>query len=114
MTTYNIIQKGTVEGTEKLLKCFAFLKNGSYFVTFHFLNPQMDEKTYRGTYFMKLQFIANETGHDKATMHEIVKEHVIFAVTGKGSTKELTLEEWIGVLQAMEIWAFQTYSVVIP
>lgn len=114
MNIYNVVSKGPAEEKAKLDKMYGFLKEGIYFVTFTELNPQTDEKTYRGTYFMKLQFIADETGHDKQAMHEIVKEHLIQKLYGKDSTKELTLEEWLGLLKAMEIWAFQTYQVVIP
>src|ERR1700749_910794 len=109
MTNYLIFGKGTDRGSTMLKKSIDFLKNGSYFVVIHYLDPHANIETYRGTYFMKLQLIADETGHDKNAMHAIVKEHVIEPLTGKNSTKDLTLEEWLGVIRSLEIWAFQTY-----
>lgn len=113
-TIYRVIEKGTEEGKVQFEKLYSFLKDASYFVTVQRLNPQADIPTYRGAYFAKLQMIAEETGHNKKEMHEIVKEHLIAELYDKNSTKQLTPEEWVGLLKAMELWAFQTYEIVLP
>lgn len=114
-TTFSVIEKGSDEGRGKLDKLFRDAKNGMYFVTFQFLNPQSDEDSYRASYFAKLQEIGDETGHTKKEMHAIIKDHVLFPTFGKNSVKRdrLTLEEWVALLKAIEIWAWQAYDVII-
>lgn len=112
---YKVLDKGTPEGATTLQKLYTFLKEGTYLVTFQHLNPQADEPTYRAAYFAKLQNLADETGHSKPEMHEIIKEHVLAPLYNKHTTKKgsLTLEEWVGLLKSIDIWAFQTYDIVI-
>lgn len=113
---YNIIEKGGEGAIEKLNKLYAFIKNGVYLVTFQHLNPKSDEDTYRAVYFQKLSFIAEQTGHTKPDMHEIVKENLIQKLYQKDSVSKgsLTLEEWVGLLQSIDIWAFQNYEIILP
>jgi hypothetical protein len=116
MTKYLVAQKGTTEGNNKILDAWAFVKDGSYFVTIQHLNPKADETTYRNAYFAKLQLLATETGHNKQDMHEIIKQHLILELYKKDSVAKgsLTLEEWVGLLQAIDLWAFQNYEVILP
>jgi hypothetical protein len=115
MNTFAVIEKGTEEGNERLSKLFRNVKNGTYFVSFQFLNPQSDEDKYRATYFLKLQAIADQTGHSKPEMHEIIKDHILIPTFEKDSVSRgsLTLEEWVALLKAIEIWAWQEYDVII-
>ena len=115
MTVYNVVKKGE-GGKEAVEKLFNFLKDGVYLVTFQHLNPKSDEDTYRAVYFQKLSFIAEQTGHTKPDMHEIVKENLIMKLYEKDSVSRgsLTLEEWVGLLRSIDIWAFQTYEIILP
>jgi alanine dehydrogenase len=115
MTFYDIIEKGG-NGKEKVEKLYNFLKDGTYLITFQHLNPKSDEDTYRALYFMKISIIAGETGHSKPEMHEIVKEELIKKLYSKDSVSKgsLTLKEWVGLLATIELWAFQTYEIILP
>lgn len=113
-TLFNVIEKNEgYKGKDSLDKLYNFLKQGSYLVTFQLLDPQADLKTYRGLYFVKVQAIAEETGHGKKEMHAILKEHLLPVLFKKNSTKDLSLEEWLGLVKAIDLWAFQTYGVII-
>jgi hypothetical protein len=105
MTKFQVIEKGTEEGQVKLDKLYRDAKNGMYFVTFQ----------YRAVYFSKLQEIADETGHSKKEMHEIIKDNLLVPTFGKDSVSKgsLSLEEWVALLKAVEIWAWQEYDVII-
>jgi hypothetical protein len=115
MTKFQVIEKGTEEGQAKLDKLYRDSKNGMYFVTFQRLNPQSDEDQYRAVYFSKLQEIADETGHSKKEMHEIIKDNLLVPTFEKDSVAKgsLSLEEWVALLKAVEIWAWQEYDVII-
>jgi hypothetical protein len=115
MIKFQVIEKGTERGQALIEKLYRDSKNGMYFVTFQHLNPQSDEDQYRAVYFSKMQEIADETGHSKKEMHEIIKDNLIVPTFNKDSVSRgvLTLEEWVALLKAMEIWAWQEYDVII-
>jgi len=116
LTTYSIIKKEAQtheQAKQKVNKMFDFLKSGSYLVTMQHIDPKADEKTYRGLYFTKVQSLAEETGHGKKEMHAIIKEHCLQPVLGKNSTRNLSPEEWLGFVKALELWAYQTYQVFL-
>jgi hypothetical protein len=113
LTNYALIEKGTDKAEATVKRMFGFLRHGTYLVTFQHIDPKADAKAYRGLYFVKVQTIAEETGHSKKEMHEIVKQNFLQQVVGKDSTKDLSLEEWLGVIKALDLWAYQTYEVIL-
>ncbi len=98
------------------------LSDGTYLISFQRMAPKADIKDYRACYFAKIQMLGDEVGHTKQEMHEIVKEHVLIKMLNETpalftelvlTTKALTDEGWIALLEQMDFWAWTEYHVIL-
>lgn len=108
---------GILQSTQQLF-------DGYYLVSFMRLNPQSDIKEYRACYFAKIDAIASEAGETRYDMHELVKDEIITDMqnlnpelfTDDGvevSTRYLTPEGWIALLDRLDLWAFVNYNTIL-
>lgn len=98
------------------------LYEGTYLISFLRLNPKSTIKDYRACYFAKIDAIGAEVGETRYDIHELIKEHVmskmldeipeVFTTEGI-TTQNLTENGWVVLLEAVDLWAFTEYSIVI-
>ena len=95
---------------------------GRYLITFQRLEPKSSIKDYRRFYFAKIDALGAETGHTRYEMHELVKNHVLtdigyqlpeLTTDGGISTGSLNEEGWVLLLEALDLWAFTEFSVIL-
>lgn len=98
------------------------LFDGRYIISYQKIDPKSTVKEYRACYFFKIDAIAAEVGETRYVMHEYVKEMIIEQMIDQTpelftkqlpSTKYLTLEGWVNLLERLDIWAFTEYNVVL-
>jgi hypothetical protein len=118
----DVENKTIVFNKERIQSLSSILDNGKYLVSFQKLQPKSDIKDYRRCYFFKVDTIAFETGHSRYEMHELIKSSLFtdlmeqipeLFIDNTISTRNLTLEGWIVVLAALDLWAFTEYSIII-
>jgi hypothetical protein len=99
------------------------LRDGRYLISFQELNPQSSVKEYRRCYFAKIDGLRFDSGEDRYSLHEIVKENILapmydelpelFEDGSELSTKLLTLEGWPVLLERLDLWAFIEYGAIL-
>jgi hypothetical protein len=98
------------------------LYDGTYVVSFQHLEPKSSIKEYRACYFSKIDAIGRETGETRYAVHDLVKDYVIeamkqelpeFFTRDAASTRYLTLEGWVVLLERLDLWAFTEYNIIL-
>lgn len=111
---------------ERAKRMLEILYDGVYLVSFQRIAPKSTIKDFRAAYFAKIDILADETGHTRYEMHDIVKNYVLSdlaeslpeVIESKGeefavSTKGLTIEGWPILLERLDLWAFTEYNVIL-
>lgn len=83
-------------------KIWQNLQNGHYYVHIQHIPDDKPEKQYRAQFFAKLTQLSQHTGHTKEELYEEFKHDCDIS-----TTKHLSIEEWCGVLNQLEWWAFE-------
>lgn len=107
---------------EKMNGMLQTLFPGRYLLSFQRLEPKSSIKDYRRCYFAKIDALGSETGHSRYEMHDLVKNHLLtqlleqipeIMVNDVISTSSLNEEGWTVLLEALDLWAFTEYSVIL-
>lgn len=117
------VQGGEINRNEELHNHLVEnLFDGRYLISYLRLSPKSTIKDYRRCYFLKIDTIAAEVGDTRYGIHELVKEYIMEDMMQKTpelfqdeeiSTKSLSLEGWIVLLERLDIWAFVEYNIVL-
>ena len=111
-----------IKAIDKIGEACGKLFDGTYLVSFMRLRPQSEIKEYRACYFAKIDAIANDVGDTRYGIHELVKQELITNMVDEApdlftdeevSTKYLTPEGWIALLERLDLWAFTNYNIVL-
>ena len=102
------------------------LFDGPYLISFKSMSPQSGVDTYMRLYFLKVDTIAKEVGETRYDVHELAKEYVLADLLDNNpdfmhnngakravSTTRLTEEGWLAYLDALDIWAFVNYNIIL-
>lgn len=107
---------------DKMDALIQILYDGRYLITFQRLDPKSTIKDYRRCYFAKIDALGFETGHTRYEMHALVKDELLSKIIDQLpelvedeiiTTKNLTEESWGVLLEALDLWAFTEYSVIL-
>jgi hypothetical protein len=109
-------------GVKKFAESCEKLFDGTYLVSFMRLRPQSEIKEYRACYFAKIDALAAEAGETRYSMHELIKDEILtdmidstpeLFTTLETTTKYLTPEGWIALLERLDLWAFVNYNTIL-
>ena len=98
------------------------LFDGRYLISFQRISPNSTVKQYRGCYFVKIDTIALECGYSRYEIHEEIKDSIISQMIEEipqvftaetASTKYLTLEGWMILLERLDLWAFTEFNIIL-
>lgn len=111
-----------VYNMEKLKHLISLLFEGKYLISFQRLEPKSTIKDYRSCYFAKLDALARDNGETRYWMHSMVKDEILSSMLEEMptlfngdelSTKYLTVEGWVVLLERLDIWAYTTYGTIL-
>lgn len=109
---FNIIVENGVCKHNFYEKVMSGLEDGHYLVTIKKLNEAKTSRDYQEQYFLLVDIVVADTGNDRYAIHEQFKQHQ-FEKKGIGTTKGLTVNEWIHWIEDFKWFIFENLNILL-
>lgn len=97
-----------IRGAYEVAGGFKNMNPGEYIMTIRLKKDWLTIDGCRRAYFQKIDVVRDYTGYSRQEVHQLFKTEKSI-----GSTRELSVEDWTKVLEALTLWAFNQYDCLV-